>query len=70
MAVVDPKLADSTYPFPELTGVGVAFKLLQALFQSIGKEEQLEELMDLVALGTVADMAPCGEKTATWLSRA
>ncbi len=58
IAVVDPKLPNSNYPFPELAGVGVAFKLLQALFQSIGKDEQLERLMDLVALGTIADMSP------------
>ena len=58
LAVINPKLPDSPYPFSELTGVGVALKLLQALFQSIGKEKQLDELMDLVALGTVADMAP------------
>jgi len=58
LAVVNPKLPDSPYPFSELTGVGVALKFLQALFQSIGKEEQLGELMDLVALGTIADMAP------------
>ena len=57
-AVVDPKLPDSAYPFTELSGVGVALKLLQALFQAIGKEEQLDELLDLVALGTVADMMP------------
>ncbi|UCH43261.1 MAG: single-stranded-DNA-specific exonuclease RecJ [Dehalococcoidales bacterium] len=57
-AVVDPKLPDSNYPFSELAGVGVAFKLLQALFQGIGQEEQLRELADLVALGTVADMMP------------
>jgi len=58
IAVVNPKLPDSTYPFSELAGVGVAFKLLQALFQGIGKEKQLGELIDLVALGTVADMMP------------
>ncbi len=58
LAVVDPKLPDSPYPFSELTGVGVALKLLQALFHSIGREEQLEGVMDLVALGTVADVAP------------
>jgi len=57
-AVVNPKLPDSNYPFSELAGVGVALKLLQALFQSVGKEEQLSELLDLVALGTVADMMP------------
>jgi single-stranded-DNA-specific exonuclease len=58
VAVVNPKRADSAYPFPELTGAGVAIKLLQALFRGIGKEEQLDGLFDLVALGTVADMAP------------
>ena len=58
VATVNPKRADSAYPFSQLTGAGVALKLLQALFQGIGKEEQLDELLDLVALGTVADMAP------------
>jgi len=57
-AVINPKLPDSNYPFSELAGVGVALKLLQALFQGIGKEKQLNELIDLVALGTVADMVP------------
>jgi single-stranded-DNA-specific exonuclease len=58
VAIVNPKRADSSYSFSELTGAGVAIKLLQALLQGIGKEEQLDELIDLVALGTVADMAP------------
>jgi single-stranded-DNA-specific exonuclease len=58
LAVVDPKLPGSAYPFSELAGVGVAFKLLQALFQGIGKEQQLDGWLDLVALGTVADMMP------------
>ena len=57
-AVINPKLPGSNYPCSELAGVGVALKLLQALFQGIGKEEQLNKLMDLVALGTVADMMP------------
>ncbi|MFC1920589.1 single-stranded-DNA-specific exonuclease RecJ [Chloroflexota bacterium] len=58
VAVIDPKLPGSNYPFMELAGVGVAYKLLQALFTSLGKEQQLGELMDLVAVGTVADMVP------------
>ena len=58
IAIINPKRTDSYYPFSELTGAGVALKLLQALLQGIGKEEQLDGLMDLVALGTVADMAP------------
>lgn len=58
IATVDPKRADSAYPFPELAGVGVAFKLFQALLKSMGREEGLDELLDLVALGTVTDMCP------------
>ena len=58
IAVIDPKLMNSNYPFSELAGVGVAFKLLQAVFRSVGKEKQSDELIDLVALGTVADMVP------------
>ena len=57
-AVINPKLPESRYPFSELAGVGVALKLLQALFQGIGQEERLNKLIDLVALGTVADMMP------------
>jgi len=58
IAIVNPKLPNSAYPFSELTGAGVAFKLLQALFQSVGQEKLLGELMDLVALGTIADISP------------
>jgi single-stranded-DNA-specific exonuclease len=58
IAVIDPKLKNSTYPFTNLAGVGVAFKLLQALFLSLGKEGQATGIMDLVAIGTIADMSP------------
>ncbi|MBI2869705.1 MAG: single-stranded-DNA-specific exonuclease RecJ [Chloroflexi bacterium] len=58
LAVVNPRLSTSVYPFPELAGVGVACKLLQALLRSLGREESLEELADLAALGTIADLSP------------
>jgi single-stranded-DNA-specific exonuclease len=58
VAVIDPKLPGSAYPFLHLAGVGVAFKLLQALFKSVGKEEQADAVLDLVAIGTIADMSP------------
>ena len=58
VAVINPKLPNSSFSFTELAGVGVAIKLLEALYQGIGQEQQLDELMDLVALGTVADMVP------------
>lgn len=58
IAVVDPKREDSKYPFNELAGVGVAFKFLEALYNGMGKEKEVENYLDLVALGTVADMMP------------
>lgn len=58
VAVVDPKLPDSEFPFPELAGVGVAVKLLQALFRAANRGAEVDEFLDLVALGTVADMVP------------
>ena len=57
-AIINPRMPDSTYPFSELAGVGVALKLLQALFRSVGREEHLAKLMDLAALGTIADVSP------------
>jgi single-stranded-DNA-specific exonuclease len=57
VAAVDPKLPGSSYPFSPLAGVGVAFKMLQALFQNLGREEPLGNT-DLVAIGTIADMSP------------
>jgi single-stranded-DNA-specific exonuclease len=66
IAVIDPKRADNRYPFNELAGVGVAYKLAQALLLShhqtpaVAQDVSLEEedLLDLVALGTVADLVP------------
>ncbi len=59
VAVIDPQRKDSKYPFKELAGAGVAYKLLQALYRSLGRDEnELEKLLDLVALGTVADLMP------------
>ncbi|MFC1861373.1 single-stranded-DNA-specific exonuclease RecJ [Chloroflexota bacterium] len=58
IAVVNPKMPESKYPLSELAGVGVAYKLIQALFQSVSRDNCSDELIDLVALGTVADMAP------------
>lgn len=57
-AVVNPKRADSTYPFAELAGVGVAFKLACALAGDGQQRAVLEQYADLVTLGTVADVMP------------
>jgi len=56
IAVIDPKRKDSVYPYPDLAGAGVAFKLLQALFHKDGREKWLARLLDLVVLATVTDL--------------
>ncbi len=58
LAIVSARVPGSAYPFSELTGVGVALKLLEALLQGVGKLGELERFSDLAAVGTVADMAP------------
>jgi len=58
IAVIDPKRKDSVYPYPDLAGAGVAFKLLQALFHKDSREEWLAKFLDLVVLATVTDLVP------------
>src|SRR5690606_4649146 len=60
VAVVNPKRPDSEYPERMLAGVGIAFKLAQALRQAYPELATGDEsdLLDLVAIGTVADLAP------------
>ncbi|MBM7582300.1 single-stranded-DNA-specific exonuclease [Caldicoprobacter guelmensis] len=53
-AVINPSRGDHSYPFCSLAGVGVAAKLIQAM----GGIEAVEEYLDLIALGTVADVVP------------
>ncbi len=55
---VNPKRADSRYPDRELATVGIAYKVMGALFESMGQAWDSERGLDLVALGTVADVAP------------
>jgi single-stranded-DNA-specific exonuclease len=57
-AVIDPKGLGERYPFKDLAGVGVAFKLVDALLKKQGCEMQHLADLDLVALGTVADIVP------------
>mgnify|MGYP001026170330 CR=1 FL=1 len=58
LSVIDPKQDICTYPYSELAGVGVAFKLVQALCEDLNADIKLADYLDLVALGTVADMVP------------
>jgi single-stranded-DNA-specific exonuclease len=59
-AIINPKRPDSRYPEKALAGVGIAFKLAQALRLTMPQQAQFsdEDLLDLVAIGTVADLAP------------
>ena len=57
LAVINPSQRGDSYPFKELAGVGVAYKLAQALLRRLGEREPIESL-DLVAIGTVADIVP------------
>jgi single-stranded-DNA-specific exonuclease len=59
IATLNPKRIDSEYPDPNLAAVGVAFKLCEALERSAGRDrDKLRFALDLVALGTVADLVP------------
>jgi single-stranded-DNA-specific exonuclease len=57
LAIVNPKLAGSVYPFPNLAGVGLAFKLVQGLSEHLGRRWD-ESLLQLAAVGTVTDVTP------------
>ena len=57
--ILDPKRKDCTYPYKELSGCGVGFKLLQGLIQKNGwNEEELFEYLDLLAISIGADIVP------------
>lgn len=59
VALLDPKQPGCDYPERELAAVGVVFKLCEALFARLGKpRRELYHYLDLVALGTIADVAP------------
>lgn len=59
VAVVDPKRHDCEYPFKQLAGVGVAYKLAQGLLMRLGIDHSiLENYVELVAIGTSADIVP------------
>lgn len=78
LAAINPKRPDCPYPFKGLAGVGLAFKLAQALLRahrqtpihnSQAVDLQEDDLLDLVALGTVADLAPLLEENRTLVQR-
>ena len=66
VAVVDCKRKDNKYPFNGLAGVGVAFKLTQAISIKLGiKEEEYLKYLDLVCVGTISDIVPLIDENRT-----
>ena len=59
LAVIDTKREDYTYPFRELAGVGVAFKLIQALSKRLNLDaKEYLKYLDIVCIGTISDIVP------------
>ncbi|MCH5224150.1 MAG: single-stranded-DNA-specific exonuclease RecJ [Muribaculaceae bacterium] len=65
VAILNPKMPDSTYPCTHLSGCGVGFKFMQAFAQSNGlsNHNELESLLDLVAVSIAADIVPISGET-------
>lgn len=57
VAIVNPRMTGNRYPFPELCGAGIAYKLATALLTHMGQPDD-PSLLELAALGTVADLVP------------
>ena len=57
LSIIDPKLEGSDYPFEDLSGAGLAFKLVEGLYGYLGQPWK-RDLLELVALSTVADLVP------------
>ena len=57
-AIVHPKLLSSEHPLFHLPGVGVAFKVAEALLTDHGMADQIKSLLDYVTLGMIADLVP------------
>ena len=68
-AVVNPRRIDSLYPFLDLAGVGVACKFLQAMRKRCGADDGDDSFLELVAIGTVADMMPLVGENRYWIKR-
>lgn len=73
MAILNPNRQDGTYPFKGLSGVGVAYKLATALAEEcllpLLRAPFLHSVLDLVALGTVTDVAPLVEENRILVKR-
>lgn len=67
--IVDPKRVDSQCPFIDFAGVGVAFKLLQAMLTSSSKQDLINRSLELVTMGTITDMSPLLSENRLWVRK-
>ena len=65
-AIVNPHQKTCQYPFKELAGVGVAFKIVQLLYETLNKKLP-DQIYELFLLGTVADVVPLKEENRYWV---
>ena len=65
VAVLDPKRDDCTYPFNELSGCGLGFKLIQAFARRYKDEKEIFEYLDLVAVSIASDIVPINGENRT-----
>ncbi|MFY8035952.1 MAG: single-stranded-DNA-specific exonuclease RecJ [Cyclobacteriaceae bacterium] len=62
VAVLDPKRSDCDYPFKELSGCGLGFKLMQAFARTFRHEDELHAYLDLVAVSIASDIVPINDE--------
>lgn len=62
IAVLDPKREDCSYPYKELSGCGLGFKLMQAYARRFRREEDLYDYLDLVAVSIASDIVPVNDE--------
>jgi len=65
VAVLDPKRKDCTYPYTELSGCGLGFKLIQAYARSFRDEHEVYQYLDLVAVSIASDIVPITDENRT-----
>jgi len=58
LAAINPKRVENEYTFESLAGVGTVFMLILSLFESYGRKDDAFEYLDLVSIGTIADIVP------------
>ncbi|MCL4369228.1 MAG: DHH family phosphoesterase [Actinobacteria bacterium] len=68
VAVINPRRSGDAYPFKALSGTGVAFKLACAIYRSLGRPDPTD-LLELVALGTVADLVELVDENRSLVTR-